>query len=43
MRIDPAVSVARPIEACPIATADAGPLEEPPGIPLGTAGFGGMP
>ena len=30
-RTDPAVSVARPISAWPVATADAGPLEDPPG------------
>ncbi|KZX19927.1 hypothetical protein ACH61_02977 [Rathayibacter tanaceti] len=42
-RIDPAVSVASPIAACPSETAVAGPLEEPPGIAPGTAGFGGVP
>ena len=42
-RMDPPVSVPSPIEAWPRATADAGPLDEPPGIPPTTAGFGGVP
>ena len=42
-RTDPPVSVPRPIEAWPRATADAGPEDDPPGIPPTTAPFGGVP
>lgn len=42
-RTDPAVSVASPTSAWPVATAAAGPLEEPPGSAPGSAPFGGVP
>ena len=41
--MEPPVSVASPIVACPSATADAGPLDEPPGRAPGTRPFGGVP
>ena len=42
-RIEPPVSVPRPIVACPSETAEAAPEVEPPLIRWGARGFGGVP
>ena len=41
--MEPAVSVASPTSAWPVATAEAGPLDDPPGSAPGTAPLGGVP
>src|SRR5689334_6621034 len=41
-RIEPPVSVPSPMSASPAATAEAGPLDEPPVTSPGAAGFGGV-
>jgi hypothetical protein len=42
-RTDPPVSVPKAKSASPQATAEAEPLEEPPGTRSGAAGFSGVP
>ncbi len=43
LRIEPAVSVPKPTSASPTATATAEPLDEPPGMRLGSSGLRGVP
>ena len=43
IRTEPPVSVPSATSACPVATATAEPLDEPPGTRRGSSGLGGVP